>query len=48
MTNFKFAKKIFKNRELKISNIQNRTFVRTTEKKIRKSVKGFKRDLREE
>ena len=42
-------KKIVKNRNLKISKIQNSTFVRTTaKKKIRKSLKGFKNDLREE
>ncbi len=36
-------KKIVKNRKLKVSKIQNRTFVRTTEKKIqKKSLKGFK------
>ena len=41
-------KKPLKTKNSKNSNIQNSTFVRTTEKKIRKSLKGFKSDLRDE
>ncbi len=35
------TKKIVKNHKLKISNIQNSTFVRTTEKKIQKKFVAF-------
>ncbi len=41
-------KKFIKHQKFKTSKIENSTFVRTTEKKIRKSLKGFKSDLREE
>ena len=45
----KTKKKIVKNQKLKISKIQNSSFVRTTQTKIqKKSLKRFKSDLREE
>ncbi len=40
--------KVMKNQKPKISKIQNSTFVRITKKIIQKSLKRFKRDLREE
>ncbi len=44
----KTKKKIVKNHKLKISKMQNSTFVRTTQKKILKKFEKIKSDLREE
>ena len=43
MVNFKFAKKTVKYRKLKISEIQNRTFVRTTQTKIQENFGKFQK-----
>ncbi len=48
MVSFKYAEKIAKNRKLNISKIQNSSFMRTTQTKLRKTLEKFKSDLREE